>query len=139
VYQVEMHDKRIVGVFIGSAITMDEVKLLVGDVRKCFATCGGKVVATADLRSARLFVPDISDALLGLLRADNPLVERSALIIAPESATFGLQVERMAREAGNPTRKVVRSAPEASAYLGSALTPAQQKWLQGWYSGNATK
>jgi hypothetical protein len=64
-----------------------------------------------------------------MMRADNPAVERNALLVAPRTV-MGLQLERMVREAGHPGRRVFRDAPSLLVWLGEVLTVEEHTELQ---------
>lgn len=132
-FEIELHDRRIAVARIVSCETLDEARALADGLRAIFSRVPDLAVATADLRAAQLFSPEVTEALVGLLRADNPKVERSGHLIGRSSAVLALQVERLVREAGNPRRKVFRALPEMEQYLGEILTPPQRGWLHEWY------
>ena len=60
-----------------------------------------------------------------MLKSDNPKVERSAVLIG-NSSVFGLQLERMFREAGNPGRRVFRSVDTIVTWLDESLDEAER-------------
>ena len=132
-YEVLEHSQRIVAVRVTSIPTVDVARALGRDVLAAVGQARGPVIATADLRRAGLFTPEVAEAILAILRADNPRLERSAHIVG-SSATFALQIERVVREAANPRRRVFRSAPDALAYLAEVLTPSQTAWLRAFYA-----
>jgi hypothetical protein len=132
VHQVKLHDHRVLAVRLGVIEQADEVRVLWEAMRAELLTTKGLVVATADFRLGMIYPPEVTEGLLGILKADNPRVERSAHIIGP-SAILGLQIERIVREAGKPSRRIFRSVPDALAFLGPMLTPSQSAWLEQWY------
>jgi hypothetical protein len=134
VYRVEAHDGRIVTLRIESCPSVEVARALSREILAAFPPRPKKGVATVDFRCAEIFKPDVTEALLALLKADNPSVEKSAHILGSASALFTLQVERMVREAANPRRQVFRDAAPALAYLSDVLTPPQLAWLSAWYA-----
>jgi hypothetical protein len=131
-YEVKLYNLRVFAVRVSAIDTVAEVNALWAEMRASLSQVKGLVVATADWRIGALYRPEVSDALLGILKNDSPKLERSAHLVGP-SALLGLQVERMVREARLPTRKVFRVLDEAVTYLGQALTPDETTWLRNWY------
>jgi hypothetical protein len=131
-YEVTVHDNRVVAVRIIICDAIDEARDLVKDVYAALAQVNGLAIATADLRLARLFPQDVSDVFTQLLKGDNPKIERSGHIIGG-SAVFQLQVKRMVLEAQNPNRKIFSDANSAEEYLAENLTLSQRQWLREWY------
>jgi hypothetical protein len=91
-----------------------------------FAKAGPEAIICADWRRAVVFPPQASEALIELLRRGNRQLLRSAVLLPAADATFGLQVERLFREAGNPNRRSFRAVEPLLAWLGDVLTPAER-------------
>jgi hypothetical protein len=125
-------ESRIFVVRIESCDTVDEARAVAVAVGSAIKVAGGPVVATADMRRARLFTPEVADVFIALLRADNPHIERSAHLLGA-GAAFTLQLERIVREAASPARRTFRESREALTWLSEILTPRQQVWLRSWY------
>jgi hypothetical protein len=79
-----------------------------------------------DTRRVQVFAPDVSERIVAMLKSDNPKVERSAVVIG-QSSVFGLQIERMFREAGNPGRRVFRTVEAITTWLDESLTTAERE------------
>ena len=73
-----------------------DVQRFLEEMRLAFKLAGSSVIC-ADWRRALVLPPSASDALLELLRQGNRHFVRSAILLAPENAVFGLQVERLVR------------------------------------------
>lgn len=82
-------------------------------------------VICADWRAASLVSPDVAEVMGAMLRGTNPHLKRSAILLAPEHATFSLQTERLVREAQNPQRRTFRAVPDQLQWLGEVLTPQE--------------
>ncbi len=91
------------------------------ELRSAVTTVVGPVVVCADVSAARTFSQQTTERFIALMRSDNPKLERSALLLAAESATFTLQVERMVREANHPERRTFRDRTELRAWLAPLL------------------
>jgi hypothetical protein len=92
------------------------------DAIKAAVTKVRPAIICADWRSASIVSPDVSEVMSSMLRAANPMLTRSAILLASEHATFNLQTERLVREAGNPHRRTFRVAADMLAWLGEVLT-----------------
>lgn len=82
-------------------------------------------VMCADWRTANLVSPEVSEVMSSMLRGANPMLVRSAILLATEHATFNLQTERLVREAGNPNRRTFRSMSSMLAWLGEVVGPEE--------------
>jgi hypothetical protein len=91
-----------------------------------FAQAGPEAIICADWRRALVFSPEASDAMIELLRRGNSQLLRSAVLLSATDATFGLQVERLFREAGNPNRRSFRAVEPLMVWLKDVLTPAER-------------
>jgi hypothetical protein len=67
-----------------------------------------------------------------MLRADNPLVERTAYLLSDSQQTLAMQVERIMREANNPVRRTFRRTDELLPWLNEVLTPAEAARAQAF-------
>jgi hypothetical protein len=92
---------------------------------QAFVQAGPSSVICADWRGIEVFPPEVGDALLEVLRRDNRRIERSALLLSPANAIFNLQVERLLREAENPSRRAFRSVEQLLTWLSEVLSPAE--------------
>ena len=138
VFSIENQAGRLVECRIRSPITLPDVKAFADRLRLVLpaaAAARGKVVIGVDLRGANVFPPDVSDAFIAIMRSDNPMVERSGFI-AGDSALFGLQVERMIRDANNPARRAFRDVGALQTWLGEVLEPAEKTRLEAFLAGH---
>jgi hypothetical protein len=121
---LERHVGRLCEARFVTPVTVEETHALIAGVRQLFAATTGPVVFCCDARKLPLFPPEVADLLTALMRADNPRVERTGLVSGP-SSVFGLQIERMFREAGNPGRRAFRARADLEAWLGEVLNKAE--------------
>jgi hypothetical protein len=115
---------RLVEARLGWMNDASDVRRFREQMRAAFEIAGNSVIC-ADWRSALVLPPSASDELLELLRQGNQHFVRSAILLAPENAVFGLQVERLCREAGNPARRTFRHVDPFLAWLQEVLTPLE--------------
>lgn len=105
------------------------------DLRKHVAAVSGRVVICTDLTDARVFSPGTTEVFVAQMKAGNPKLERSAILLGDNSPTFILQLERMVREAASPDRRTFRKPSELEAWLQPVLTPAEQTALHSFLGG----
>lgn len=112
---------------IVSPITEDEAKSFAMEVRALLLGFAERqALGCVDLRGAHVFSPEVSDLFTAVMRNDNPRIERSAFVVHP-GALFGIQIERMLREAQNPARRTFREVAGARAYLGEEMTDPERR------------
>jgi hypothetical protein len=126
-YSADVRIGRLVEARLFTLESVDEVTQFEAVMRDAFSRTGGKkAVICADWRQANVLRPEVADRLTGLLTRGNPFLERSAVLLAQEHATFNLQVERLVRESNNPARKTFRSVETLQSWLDEILDPAEQ-------------
>jgi len=99
------------------------------ELRRIIEKLPGKVIICTDLTDARTFAPETAERFVQVMKADNPRLERSALLLGSGSATFTLQLERMLREANSPVRRTFHDAAELVEWLRPLLEPAEEAAL----------
>lgn len=113
-----------------SAFTIEGIAAFGGRLGQILGEVKGRIVACIDLRSATLASPEQSDMVLAMFRRDNPLLERSAILLADGQAMLGMQVERLVRESANPARKTFRDIDALYAYLDEVLSREERSRLR---------
>lgn len=106
-----------------------QVDKLAQEIRDILVRLPKPAIFCNDTRRVLVFPPDVSERIVAMLKSDNPRVERSAVVIG-NSSVFGLQIERMFREAGNPGRRVFRSVEAITTWLDEALTPLERERMR---------
>jgi hypothetical protein len=128
-YRVENHAGRLIEVKLASPLVIEEVEQFTQKYIAVVRKIPVKYIGVVNLLEAYVFPKTVAEGLMKLLSGAAAHVERSAMLIG-ESAVFGLQVERLIREANNPNRRAFRNGPELVAWLGEVLTPAEKKELE---------
>lgn len=103
-------------------VVMADVAPFVAEVRRLLGAVhqeGRRGVTCGDVRRTTILTSDVVEALVTLLKADNPVIEKTGVVVG--NATFGLQVERMFREAANPKRQAFREVQPLVARLDASL------------------
>ncbi len=130
-FSVGNHVGRLFEIRVVPPLTMEEVTRFLQEVVRLTALQPGKIVACTDLRTGtRTIDPDSIDFIAGILRSENPRLERNALVLSSLSPTFALQMERMVKTAGATHRRIFRTRGEAEAWLGEVLTGAERARLR---------
>lgn len=122
---------RFIEVRVVPPVTMDEATRFMGEIVRIISAHPGKIVACTDLRTgSRTIDPDSIDFIAGIIRSENPRLERNALIVSSTAPTFLLQMERMVKASGaGAARRVFRARGEAEAWLAEVLTDVEKRRL----------
>jgi hypothetical protein len=128
-HNVENKTGRLVEVRLASPLTPDEVQQFARELQAIIGRIPSKYIGVVDLREAHVFPPAVADALIQLLSAASPRVERTAMLIG-ESATFALQVERVIRSASNENRRAFRNPAELKSWLDEVATAEERLALK---------
>lgn len=116
---------RLVTFRVRSPVEDGNAERAAADLRRAVEGITGPVVVCTDLTDARTFAPATTERFVAVMKADNPRLERSAILFGPHSATFVLQLERMVREANSPARRTFRETNELVEWLRPSLTPIE--------------
>jgi hypothetical protein len=127
-WNIQPSGRRVLLVRLESPITDVEQAAFGATLAGSVKATEGQVVLCTDLRGAVTFAPTVADRFVTMMRADNPKLLRSGFFVAG-SATFGMQIERMIKEAGHANRRAFRDAPGLSAWLGEVVDPDEQAAL----------
>jgi hypothetical protein len=109
-------------------ISAADVASFAGEVKALLAASTKPQIFCTDSSRVLVYPPEITDGLVALMKADNSLVERNAILIGT-SSVFGLQMERMLRNAGHPGRRAFQSHDFLVAWLGEVLTAPERERL----------
>jgi hypothetical protein len=89
-------------------------------------------ILCVDARGGRLVSEELAEAALSVMRYDNPLFFRSAILAA--SPMLFMQTARLSREANNIRRKIFDTAGQLLLWLRPDLTDAEFERLQSFLS-----
>jgi hypothetical protein len=134
-FTIECNAGRLLEVWVESPVALEELVPFRARLRAVLSAMPEQMIAAVDLRSARLFPPEVAEGFVSIMRGDNPRIERSAFLVS-DSALFSLQIERMIREAGSPVRRAFRDPPALSAWLGQLLSPAERTRLDAFLAAH---
>ncbi len=106
---------RLVEIRFDGNPSVEDVERFNSECRACVVACSAetkrRAVLCTDLRQTHLFMPDVSERLLLLMRSANPHLERNAFL-GNGTALLSLQVARLVNEAVNPGRRRLFTEPE---------------------------
>jgi len=126
-YTVQRQVGRLVEARLSTLRTVDDVAGFETAMRAAFDQVPGQAIVCADWRGANIFAPEVADRLVELLARGNPRLERSAILLGKNQAAFGLQVERVVREAKNSARRTFREADAVIEWLGEHLDAEERR------------
>jgi hypothetical protein len=86
---------------------------------------GRQVLICADYRFGMPLPDEVVSAWATEMKALEPLVERSAILLDPINETFNLPFARVAEQGGLPSRRYFTGAPELRAWLREVATEAE--------------
>jgi len=121
-YRIEHVAGRLVEVRLASPLSLDEVHQFALEYTKKASEIHGKYVGVVDITHATLFPAPVAEALIQLLSRAAEQVERTAVLVGEGGATFGMQVERIIRNAASPNRRAFRSVDALREWLREVLT-----------------
>jgi hypothetical protein len=116
-----------------SPINAAEVTTFLGLVPGVIRGAQRTMVFCSDLRDTHALQPELADALIAMLRKDNPMIERHGVLVG-EIAVFGLQIERMLREAGSASRRTFRSLNDLLAWVDPLLDAGERARARAFYA-----
>jgi hypothetical protein len=119
---------RLVEVIMASPVTEQEIQKADGAMAEVVKGAG-RVVICADYTRAKVLPQELSGKLVEMFKKHNAGIERSAVLCAADSATAILQMERVIREAQNPSRKFFRDRAELCTWLAEVLDDDAKKKL----------
>jgi hypothetical protein len=131
-YSVERRVGRLVEVRVRDITTLAEVEAFIARIFAVLGPTTDRVVFCVDAVGMNVLDGEGSDRFLAAFRRDNPRFIRSAILLTTSRATFGLQVSRMVREAGNPARRTFHDRSALTAWLGEVLDAPEQARLEAF-------
>jgi hypothetical protein len=137
VYALTIRTGRLLELWLEHPVTRQDADGCGAELRHILSTRQHKLVVATDLVQTRTLPPDVAEAFIANMRADNPRIERSGFLIAEDAATFALQLERMIKEAASASRRVFRSAHDWQAWLAEVLTPDEARRLRAFAAERA--
>jgi hypothetical protein len=136
-FSVENRVGRLIEYRMWGHVRTEQIDSFLESFRLTLTDTPGRKVLCVDARFLSVMPPDVSARLLGQMKHDNPLLERSAILIG-NGPTFDMQMERLVRESNNPNRMAFRSHVELVEWLKPVLTPSEsQRAIKFYLEGAA--
>jgi hypothetical protein len=124
-YRVEHRVGRLFEARVFGLTTPAEVDAYTGEFTPELLGAVSGPVLCADHRPVVIYAPQIADMLVDLFNVMNKRWERVAIVVASTNATLMMQLQRIVRESGNPSRRVFVDAGQATEFLEQILNPAE--------------
>jgi hypothetical protein len=121
---------------VASPLSMDDAMALFKKIYRAIPR-GRSSRVIVDARGLRIVDPAVVDAVVVMMKQDNPWVERNAFLVA-EGALMGIQVERMLKELAVSNRKAFKLRRDAEEWLAEVCTPEEQARLRHFLDGQLT-
>ncbi len=125
---------RVVEIRVTRLADLADVESLNARVFDAMRRAGSGAVICGDYRRASPVSRQVANAWSRAMRSSNRGIVRSALLLDPTNAMFNLQLERVVRCAGNPTRRLFADMGELRDWLGGDLTQSERDALQAFLS-----
>ena len=131
-YTIERHAGRLVEVRQIAMVPMglEEILAMRDTLLAVVRAATESVVTCYDLRQAALFAPPVAEEVADMMRQINPKLDRSAIVVPTDRATFALQMERLVRAGGVASRRTFRSAKRAADWLAEVLSDEEKARLR---------
>ena len=128
-YTLECKVGRLFEIRVQPPLSLEELRSFHPQITRIYGRVPGHLIGVTDLRNARVFPPDVADRLMTIIRTEGPRVERNAFLVG-ESAVFSMQIARVTRAAGIPSRRAFLDVDEAITWLSEVLTPVEVRRLR---------
>lgn len=121
-FEVALHAGRLLEIRINGQIrTRTDVEQCNDAIWEKINEIKRDIVIIADYRQAMVFAPERAEDWAGIIRAMSHRIERSAILLDQQKATFNLQLQRGVIRADNRNRKLFFGAEEATAWIHPVL------------------
>jgi len=127
-YTVECSVGKLFEIRVQPPLSLEELQNFHPQVTRIYARVAGQVVGCTDLRNARVFSPEVANMLMTIIRTESPRVLRNAFLIN-EGAVFSMQIARVLRTAGAPSRRAFLETDDAVSWLSETLSPTEIRRL----------
>ena len=113
---------------VASPLTMDDAMAMFKKIYKTIPR-GRTSRVIVDARGLRIVDPAVVDAVVIMMKQDNPSVQRNAFLL-PDGALMAIQAERMLKDLGASNRRAFRVRSDAEAWLAETCTPEERARLR---------
>jgi hypothetical protein len=125
---------RLIEVVAKSPLTMEDIERSNGRMVEILMALKQPGVVCGDYSGARVIPAQQIKRLSEVFARHAPRIERSGLLIAPDSDVALIQMERVINLAGNPMRRAFRDVLDIVAWLSEILDPGERVRLRMFLS-----
>jgi hypothetical protein len=129
-FTVERKVGRLVEALMRSPVTVEDLNSADQAMEEATRGLRGSAIVLADYTQTRFLLAEHAEHLVQIFRRHNDDFERSAILVSASSAVGVLQMERVIREASNPSRRAFRDPAEAASWLSEVLSVAERARLR---------
>jgi hypothetical protein len=116
-------------------LTMDDVERASGRMTEVLLPQKEPAVVCGDYSRARVIPAQQLKRLSEIFARHAPRIERSGIMVAPDSDVALIQMERVITLAGDPMRRAFRDARELETWLSEFLDPGERVRLRMFLRG----
>ncbi len=115
---------------VASPVSMQDAMAMFKQIYKTMPR-GSVSRVIVDARQLRIVDPAIVDAVVAMMRQDNPFVERNAFLLHNGALLF-IQIERMLKELNVTNRKSFQDRDAAERWLGEVCSVTERDRLRAF-------
>jgi len=128
VWSIDRRVGKLVEIRIWSPVTLEETVPWGEAHDSLVSKIDGPYVCLVDLRDATVFPQDVALGYVKTMKNETNLVRTGTIL--NKSPTFGMQIQRMIREADNPNRRAFRDPDELFNWLSEVLDAKERVRLR---------
>jgi hypothetical protein len=128
-----MHVGRLIELVQRAPVTLEEFGALRGKLTDYLVRANQRVVIVSDSRGGGLVTEEVGQAIIRLMKSDNPVIERACYITNPNSPA-SMKLNQLIQEANNPGRRAFADASQGAAWLAEVLDAQEQARLRAFLS-----
>jgi hypothetical protein len=134
--KVEMKVGRFIEIRGSGVVTAAEMGTFRNQLFGLMVKAGRPIVAAVDMWGLAPFDDTVAGMFVGLMRGDNPHVERSAHLAEPGSH-YHLQAAEMITSAGNPSRRLFSEVSALERWLSERLDAGERHRMRQFLAETA--
>ena len=127
-WSIDRRVGKLVEIRIASPVSLAETQPWAVAHDALISAIAGDYVCFVDLVDATVFPQEVVEGYVRTMRNESRLLRTGTLLNA--SHTFGMQIQRMIREANNPARRAFRDPRELFEWLGEVLDVSERVRLR---------
>jgi hypothetical protein len=128
VWSIDRRVGKLVEIRIWSPVTLEETVPWGAAHDALVSKIDGPYVCLVDLTGATVFPQEVVEGYVKTMKNETNLVRTGTIL--NKSPTFGMQIQRMIREANNPNRRAFRDPAELLAWLSEVLDERESARLR---------